>query len=172
MANQPTRFDGLSEAEARERLGRDGPNEPLAAPKQALVVQLLRRFANPLIGILILASVLSAVVGDVSNAAIICGMVTLGVVLEFLQTHRSQRAAEALRGKVALTAMVFREGAWKEVPRREIVRGDVIRLSAGDMIPADAGVLEARDLHVQEAALTGESLPVEKNATGDPASPS
>ena len=96
------------------------------------------------------------------NAGIIVLMVLLSLVLNLVQTHRSRRAAEALRERVAMTASALRDGVWAEVPRREIVPGDLIRLSAGDLVPADARLLETRDLHVQEAALTGESLPAEK----------
>src|SRR5882724_11466409 len=159
---------GLSDAEASERLRRFGPNEPVVTKKQALLVQILRRFANPLVAILVLASTISALAGDLSNAVIIWAMVIVSVVVEFLQTHRSQVAAEALKVSVAPTAKVDRDGKWKEILRRELVPGDVIRLAAGDMVPADAWLLEAKDLHAQEAALTGESLPVEKTASDRP----
>jgi Mg2+-importing ATPase len=93
-------------------------------------------------------------------------MVLLSVTLNFFQTYRSQRAAERLREVVAPIATVLRDGAWAVIPRRELVVGDVVRLAAGDLVPADARLLEARDLHVQQAALTGESMPVEKTAQG------
>src|SRR5690606_7396330 len=81
--------------------------------------------------------------------------------------YRSQRAIEHLRGSVAPTATVLRDGAWCDLPRQQIVPGDCIRLAAGDLVPADARLIEAKDLHVQQAALTGESLPVEKSAAAD-----
>ena len=115
--------------------------------------------------ILLVASVVSAALGDAVNATLIVLMVAVGVALNAVQTHRSQRAAERLREEVAPRATVRRDGAWVEVLRRDIVPGDVIRLGAGDRIPADARLHEARDLHVHEAALTGESMPVEKDAT-------
>src|SRR5581483_5620879 len=90
------------------------------------------------------------------------------VVLNFVQSYRSRRAAERLRDTVVPTATVRRDGQWREIPRRELVPGDIIRLGAGDRIPADARLLETRDLHVQQAALTGESLPVEKDAAEPP----
>jgi magnesium-transporting ATPase (P-type) len=83
------------------------------------------------------------------------------MTLNFMQTARSQQAADRLRARVAPTATVLRDGQWRELPRRELVPGDFIRLAAGDLIPADAQLVEAHDLHVQQAALTGESLPVE-----------
>ncbi|PYM13456.1 MAG: magnesium-translocating P-type ATPase, partial [Candidatus Rokuibacteriota bacterium] len=90
--------------------------------------------------------------------------VLLSAALNFVQTYRSQQAAERLRDVVAPRASVLRDGQWVEIPRRELVCGDVIRLSAGDRVPADARLLSTRDLHVQQAALTGESMPVEKDA--------
>jgi Mg2+-importing ATPase len=91
--------------------------------------------------------------------------VVVSIVINFFQTWHSQRAAERLRGQVAPRATLLRDGEWSDLPWREIVPGDVIRLSAGDLVPADARLLEARDLHVNQAALTGESLPVEKEAS-------
>src|SRR5439155_1151966 len=88
----------------------------------------------------------------------------LSVALNFVQTYRSHRVAERLRDAVAPTAMACRDGTWSEIRRRDLVPGDVVRLVAGDRVPADARLLEARDLHVQQAALTGESMPVEKDA--------
>ena len=114
--------------------------------------------------ILLIAGVVSAGLGERVNASLIVLMVVLSVVLNFVQSYRSQRAAERLRETVAPTASVLRDGAWMEIARRELVPGDVIRLSAGDRIPADARLIETRDLHVQQAALTGESMPAEKEA--------
>jgi len=156
---------GLTGAAVESRLTEVGFNESLPHKRQAFVVQLLRRFASPLVAILLLASIASAVLGDLTNAAIIFTIVVLSIVVEMVQTHRSERAAEALRAQVTPTATVLRDGSWQEVLTRLLVPGDVFRLSAGDMVPADGQLLEARDLHVNEAALTGESLPVEKSAS-------
>jgi Mg2+-importing ATPase len=130
-------------------------------------VAVLAFLTSPLAVILLIASAVSAALGDVVNATIIVLMVALGVGLDFVQTHRSQRAAERLREEIAPRATALRDGAWVEVPRRDLVPGDVVRLAAGDRIPADARLVEARDLHVHEAALTGESMPVEKEAPKD-----
>ena len=105
-----------------------------------------------------------------SAQSIIITVVLVGAAINFRQTYRSQRAVERLRQQVTPTATVLRDAAWGEIQRREVVVGDVIRLSAGDLVPADARLLQARDLHVQEAALTGESMPVEKEVPG-PATP-
>jgi len=158
---------GLTTSEALRRLRQAGPNEPAPVKHAATAVQIVSLFANPLVIILLLASLISALVRDFVNAAIIVAILLLSNALNFIQTSRSQRAAERLRKEVAPTATVLRDGKWIELARREIVPGDVVRLSAGDLVPADGRLLESRDLHVQEAALTGESLPVEKLAAHD-----
>src|ERR1044072_3692177 len=155
--------DGLTSEKARKRLAQFGPNELASARPTRTLVQILRLFANPLIIILLIASVISALLGQVINAVIIAAMVLISSALNFIQTFRSERAARRLREQVAPTAVALRDGKWVEIPRREIVPGDVVRLLAGDLVPADARLLEARYLHVNEASLTGESLPVEKH---------
>src|SRR5512132_1900322 len=155
---------GLTPEEARRRLGEVGPNEPARAPRTAGLVQILLLLANPLVIILLIASAASAILGERINASIIVLMVALSVVLNFVQTYRSHRVAERLRDAVAPTATARRDGTWNQIRRRDLVPGDVVRLAAGDRVPADARRLEARDLHVQQAALTGESMPVEKDA--------
>jgi Mg2+-importing ATPase len=165
VEQQLTNGEGLTSAEAQRRLAAVGPNEPTLVQRGALLQQLLVFLTNPLVIILLIASVIAGVLGEVVNAIIIGVMVLLSVALNFIQTARSQRASDRLRAQVAPTATVMRDGTWQELPRREIVPGDLIRLGAGDLIPADAQLIEAHDLHVQQAALTGESLPVEKEAT-------
>ena len=159
-----TSEQGLSTAEADRRLGQVGPNEPPSAQRATGIRQLARFFANPLVIILLVASIISAVLGETLNATIIVIMVLLSVALNFFQAARSQRAADRLRASVTPTASVLRDGAWRELERRALVPGDIIRLTAGDLVPADARLLEAHDLHVHQAALTGESLPAEKEA--------
>lgn len=166
-----TTEQGLTEAQAQARLTQYGPNEPASARRMAAAEQILRFFLNPLVIILLLASLVSAIAGDKLNAVIIFVLVLFSVALNFIQTFRSQRAADKLRENVAPMAAVLRNGAWVQFPRRELVPGDVVRLAAGNMVPADAWLLTAKDLHVQEAALTGESMPVGKEAlstTSDP----
>src|SRR6185369_12345932 len=156
---------GLTTDEAKLRLAKIGPNEPATARRSANLVQVLTLFANPLAIILLIASAISAALGEVINASIIVTMVLLSVLLNFIQTYRSQRAVDRIRKEVAPAATVLRDGKWVEIPRREVVPDDV-KLAAGDLVPADADLVKARDLHVQQAALTGESLPVEKFAFG------
>ncbi len=159
-------LQGLSTDEAVRRLAEYGPNDPTPKKKRSLLVELLLQFGNPLVAILLFASVVSAYVGELINAAIIGLIVTLSVAINFYQTFRSQKAADGLRLGVAPTATVVRDGVASDVPRATVVPGDVIRLHAGDLVPADARLLEARDLHVQQSALTGEPMPVEKDCKG------
>lgn len=139
-----------------------GPNDPTPQRQRSHFAELLSQFANPLILILLLAGFVSAFVGEVVNAAIIVVIVSLSVVVNFIQTFRSLGAATRLRAVVAPTANVLRDGTFSDILRTEVVPGDVVRLRAGDLVPADARLVEAKDLHVQQSALTGESMPVGK----------
>lgn len=156
--------EGLTNAEARRLLTEFGLNEPAPVRRRSWPKSLFLLFTNPLVAILLVAAVASALVGEYVNASIIVVIVLLSVALNHFQTARSERAAERLRKEVAPTATAMRDGEWREIPRREVVPGDVISLSAGDLVPADATLLTSKDLHVQQAALTGESLPVEKGS--------
>lgn len=156
--------NGLNDNEARRRLLDIGANEPVPERLNGGLREILRGLANPLVLILLVAGLVSAMVGELVNASIIITMIILSLTLNFVQTFRSHRAVQRLRQGIVLTATALRDGSWIEVPRRELVPGDVIRLVAGDLVPADARLIEAKDLHVQQAALTGESLPVEKEA--------
>jgi len=178
----PPAEQGLTEAEARRRLAELGSNELSRSPRVGVLHQITSQLANPLMLILLAAAAVSGWVGHVTDALIIAGAVALSVLLDAVQTTRSMRAADRLRQGIVPTATVRRDGAWRECPRAELVPGDVVRLTAGDLVPADARLVEARDLHVQQPALTGESLPVQKTAgdaadvtpdaaTNDPARP-
>jgi Mg2+-importing ATPase len=155
---------GLTSADAARRLAEYGPNEPVRVRRLSALRQLVRLFATPLVAILLVAAIVSAALGERTDAAIIVTIVVLGVGLNFWQTFRSGVAAEKLKASVMPTATVLRDGQWKEIQVRVVVPGDVFRLSAGDLIPADGRLVESRDLAVQESALTGESLPVDKHA--------
>jgi len=163
-----TLAQGLTADEAQERLKRFGPNQPAAARHSRPWLELVSLFVNPLVLLLLGAAGVSAFVGDPIGAGIITGIVVVGAGINFVQTYRSRRAMQRLREGVAVTATVLRDGAWREIPRIEVVPGDAIRLSAGDLVPADCRLVTARDLHVQQAALTGESLPAEKEARESP----
>jgi len=161
---------GLTTQEAEARLGQFGPNEAATAQHNSFLSDLLHAIANPLVLILVIAAVASAFMGDKVDAGIICVIVLLSTAIDLTQSYRSQRAVEKLRAQIAPTATISRDGEWKELQRRDVVPGDIVRLSAGDMIPADARLVTARDLYVLQASLTGESLPAEKQATQEPAS--
>ncbi len=165
LARLRTSPDGLSSSEVAERLRVYGANELTTTRLRSKIAGFLRAIVNPLVVILLIAGTASAFLGQVGDAGIIGGIVLLSSGLNFWQTFRSERAVKRLQQQIAPTASVRRDGAWREVARREIVVGDVIRLAAGDLVPADARLLETDDLHVLQAALTGESLPAEKAVT-------
>lgn len=160
---------GLTKEQAAARLRRYGANT--LAPERRLreLFKLLRLLGNPLILILLAASTIALALGDRIGGLIIIAIVLLSVLLNFAMEFRARRAVAAIRKQVATTASVRRGGEEREVPAVELVPGDVVVLNAGDLIPADARLIEAKDLHVRESALTGESLPVEKSAAPLPA---
>lgn len=155
---------GLTSAEATRRRAEHGPNEMPAARRDGAGARLWRAVRNPLVLLLLALASVSLATGDRRAAAVIGVMVALGVALRFVQETRADTAAAALKALVRVTTCVTRDGTPCELPVREVVPGDVITLKAGDMIPADLRLLEARGLHVGEASLTGESLPVEKTS--------
>ena len=155
---------GLSSQEVESRRALYGPNEVVRQKKMAVFRQFIGQFKNPLIIILILASVLSIFLGEFVNATIIIVMVILSVFIDFFQEYRAERAVELLKEKISTLATVIRDGNSQDVPLSELVPGDIISLSAGAIVPADARVLLARDFFVDQSALTGESYPVEKTA--------
>jgi Mg2+-importing ATPase len=163
----PASAAGLSSAEAERRLSEYGLNEAAPAKRFSGVVQFLQLFANPLVIILLAAGAISGFLGQPIDALIIIAIVLLSVSINFSQSYRSQMAADRLRASVAPTATALRDGKWQEIPIGRIVVGDVCKLSAGDLVPADAQLIESRDLSVQQAMLTGESLPADKAAGAD-----
>ena len=160
LGSQPT---GLSKAEVVERALQYGPNEIQAAKRVSAWGILLEQFKNILILILLGATAISLFLGHGVESIAIAVIVLFAVLLGFIQEYRAERAIEALRHMAAPTASVLRDGAEVEVPARDLVPGDVILLHTGDRMPADARLLEAVNLQVEEAALTGESVPVEKH---------
>jgi Mg2+-importing ATPase len=164
-------LDGLDEADAAERLERDGPNEVAHEKPPHWIVQLLSAFKNPFIIVLVTLAIIQYVSSpdDPRPIIIISVMVAISVGLQFWQEYRSALAAEKLKALVRTTATVLRceegQSRAREVPIRELVPGDIVRLSAGDLVPADVRLMSSRDLFVSQAALTGEALPVEKYDT-------
>ena len=153
---------GLTSAEAERRLEQHGLNELQAAAHISPWHILFQQFKNVLIVILLIATLLSAFLGHGIEAVAIAVIVLFAVLLGFVQEFRAEKAIEALRQMAAPTATVLRDGEEVELPARDVVPGDVTFLRAGDKIPADVRLLEAINLQVEEAALTGESVPVEK----------
>ena len=160
---------GLDSAEAKQRLRLHGPNSLEAESRFTALISFLRFFANPLVLILLASSAISIVLGDSVGGTIIIAIVLLSVVVNFYTEFQARHAVEDIRKQVATTAAVLRDGHEQELPVAELVPGDIVRLYAGDLVPADARLLEAKDLHVRESALTGESLPVDKAAADLPA---
>jgi P-type Mg2+ transporter len=162
---------GLTSDQAAQRLAQYGPNEAVRSRPFSAVRQFLGLFANPLVLILLSASAVSASLDQHLDASIIAAIVVISVLLNFWQSFQSQRAADRLRASVMPVATVLRDGRWQDIPVRVVVPGDIIRLSAGDLVPADGLLLESRDLSVQQSMLTGESLPADKHATVPPGTP-
>ncbi|HYN61874.1 MAG TPA: magnesium-translocating P-type ATPase [Rubrivivax sp.] len=173
LARLQSQSDGLDSAEAARRLLRDGPNEVQHEPPLPGWLRLWHCYLNPFNLLLTALALLSFLSADAKATVVIAVMVALSTGVRFVQEGRSHRAAEGLRSLVSNTATVLRRTAGaapssgqstatQEIALRELVAGDIVALSAGDMIPADCRVLSARDLFVAESAMTGESLPVEK----------
>ncbi|HXC25944.1 MAG TPA: magnesium-translocating P-type ATPase [Gemmatimonadaceae bacterium] len=153
---------GISEVDAARRLARYGPNEVAAQRPPGWPRRLVRTCVNPLVILLTALAIVSLVSGDRQAASVMTLMILLGVTLRFVQESRADAAAERLKAMIRVTATVLRDGIATEVPLRDLVPGDVVQLSAGDMIPADIRLVETKDLYINQASLTGESLPVEK----------
>jgi len=155
---------GLTEAEAARHLARYGPNAADPGSRFGPLVEFGRLVLNPLVLILLVASGVSAIVGDTVGSLIIVVIVLVSLSLDFFQSYRSQAAAQRLAQLIATTASVYRDGKTREITFRELVPGDVIALSSGDLVPADCRLIQSRFLSVNQAALTGESLPSSKEA--------
>src|SRR3989449_616188 len=166
---------GLTSREASQRLSRFGPNELVQTARVSPLRILLSQFVDVLVIVLIIAAVISATLGllqgetaDLYDAVLIIVIVIMNAILGFVQEYRAERSLEALKSLAAPKAHVLREGGVVAVPSRELVPGEVVVLAAGDRVPADARLLEVASLRVNEASLTGESLPVSKSVEPQP----
>lgn len=159
-----TQMEGLSESEAALRIKAHGFNEIVSEKPKSKLMHLWNNLKNPLVILLTILALISYATGDKRATIVILIMVILGVVLRFYQELRADNAAEALKAMVSNKASVLRDGKEQQIPMKMLVPGDIISLSAGDMTPADVRVLTAKDLFLNQAAMTGESLPVEKDA--------
>lgn len=155
---------GLPEDEARRRFVEFGPNEPSKIKKRTILFQFFSKFLNPLVAILLVIGGFSVFMGEKMSAGIVLAMAVVSVGLSFIQEYKAGKEVEKISAMVRANATVYRNGKAREIPIREIVPGDIVDLFAGDMIPADLRIIQAKDLFLNQSSLTGESLPVEKTA--------
>ncbi len=155
---------GLGAEEASQRLEKYGPNKISHVRRLNFIQDILRRCRSPLVIQLLVIAIISGATGDAISALIVCAMIVLSVGLSFVLDRRSTQAVEALGRRVESRAAVLRDGKETELPLEELVPGDIVVLHAGSIIPADLRLLSARDFFVSQSALTGESMPVEKNS--------
>jgi len=159
-----TSSKGLTVEEVKKRLQEYGYNEPARKKKRTILFQIISKFFNPLVIVLLVIASFSIFFGETISAVLIILMAIMSVALSFFQEHRAGKEAEKLSEMVRATVTVYRNGKPKEVPIREIVPGDIVDLFAGDMIPADLRIISCKDLFLNQASLTGESFPAEKIA--------
>jgi len=165
---------GIPQEQVSQRLEQHGPNVVAQEKHHTHLGLLARAMINPLVILLLILATVSLLTGDLKAAIVMSAMVVLGVVLRFVQESKADAAAAKLKAMISVTATVIRDGQPREVQLHELVPGDVVKLSAGDMIPADVRILSCKDLFVIQASLTGESLPIEKTeapANGNGRSP-
>ncbi len=161
-AEHGTSPEGLTTEEAERRLEEYGANVVVHEQRNGWIKLLVGAVVNPLVILLAILGTISLLTQDIETAVIIGSMVLLGIVLRFVQEYRADTAAAKLKAMIHVTATVLRDGEPTEVPLAHIVPGDVVKLAAGDMIPADVRLVAAKDLFIIQSSLTGESLPVEK----------
>ncbi|MCC3355529.1 cation-translocating P-type ATPase [Bacillus sp. REN16] len=157
--------NGLTEADANERLRRFGPNRFVDHEKASILVMFWDQINSMLIYILIAAAVISALVGEIADASIIFIVILLNAIIGVVQESKAEKALEELKKMSTPKAIVKRNGSLREIPSEEIVPGDIIILDAGRYVPADLRLVETANLQIEESALTGESVPVEKDAS-------
>jgi Mg2+-importing ATPase len=153
---------GLSSEQAIERLEVYGRNELSREHQHHAIKEFLLHFKSPLVIILLIAGIITGVFGEYANTVIILTIIFVSVILDYYQESKAEKAAQLLKQKVTTTATVLRDNVKQEIPLPEIVPGDIIYLSAGDIAPADSRVINAKDLFINQSSLTGESFPVEK----------
>jgi magnesium-transporting ATPase (P-type) len=162
LAALETGARGLGAAEAERRLERHGANRLPEPPRPSPLARLAGQFNNVLIYVLLAAAAITTALGHLTDAGVILAVVLVNAVIGFVQEGRAERAMEAIRGMLAPEAAVMRDGARRSVPAEALVPGDVVLLEAGDRVPADLRLIRARGLRADEAMLTGESVPVDK----------
>ncbi|MFN3481049.1 MAG: HAD-IC family P-type ATPase, partial [Thermodesulfovibrionales bacterium] len=156
-------FEGLSSEEAQKRLEEFGPNELRGKKKKTAFMMFLDQFKDFMILVLIAAAIVSGIIGEPSDTVAIIIIVILNAVIGFVQEYRAEKAMAALKKMAAPIALVLRNGKPTNISASEIVPGDVVVLDAGKVVPSDMRLIESAQLKIEEAALTGESVPVEKH---------
>jgi magnesium-transporting ATPase (P-type) len=159
IASQPA---GLTQQEAEQRLAEYGPNRLRPARRRGSLLRLLSQFHNVLIYVLLVASVITALLGHWVDSGVILGVVVISALMGFIQEGKAEKALEGIRRMLTLQATVLRDGRRVVVPAESVVPGDIVFLHSGDKIPADLRLIQVKNLQTQEAALTGESVAVEK----------
>ncbi len=162
FARMKSAAEGLTDGEAARRLEEVGPNVVVSEKDRGWLWRLFTAARNPLVILLVVLAGISFATGDARAGTVMAIMVILGVMLRFVQESRANAAAAKLKEMITVTVAVVRGGKEQEIPLKQLVPGDVVTLSAGDMIPADVRVIAAKDLFITQSALTGESVPVEK----------
>lgn len=157
-------INGLSSSEAQKRLSEHGKNELVEEKKAGPLRIFLEQFKEILILILIIAAIAAYYVGDTIDAVVILVVVVINAVVGFIQEYRAEKAMEKLKGLISTEAVVLRDSQEQTVPAGELTLGDIVLLEEGDNVPADLRIIESYDLLIDESAMTGESLPVEKHA--------
>ena len=158
-----TSYTGISSIEAKKRITRYGYNQAVSKHEKLAIVEFFKRFLNPLTITLLLVATLSFILGQNIDASIVITMAVLSVALSYIQEYNASKTAKKLRAMINIKATVWRDGKKHELAVKELVPGDIIELSAGKMIPADVRIISSNHFSVNQAVLTGESFPVDKN---------
>jgi len=163
LAALESRPAGLSAPQARERLARVGPNRLPAPPREGLLKRFFKHFHDLLIYVLIASAGVTALLGHWVDTAVILAVVLVNAVIGFVQEGKAEQALEGIRKMLSAHAQVRRDGDWVQIPAEELVPGDLVRLRSGDRVPADLRLIETVNLRIEESALTGESVPSDKD---------
>lgn len=163
-----TSREGLAQSDADKRLARYGPNTLRSPPRRSALLRFLRQFHNVLIYVLLAAAAITALLSHWIDTAVILGVVLINAIIGFIQEGKAEQALNAIRGMLTLHAQVLRDGTRRDLPAECLVPGDIVFVSSGDKVPADLRLLEMRNLRIDEALLTGESMPVEKQTAPVP----